>query len=125
MPKKRLPAIGDRAVWEVVTTGRAGIRRDSVVVKVWKDIGGNREYIMSILVEKFGGYKTEEKERMEGMKRLALRSDVQRNTNIWEVKGRDRNENMLARPNGLRDNSEFAISRRQPGTSRKRKGVYQ
>ena len=26
MPKKRLPAIADRAVWEKVTKGRAGIR---------------------------------------------------------------------------------------------------
>ena len=29
MPKKRLPAIADRAVWEKVTKGRAGIRWDS------------------------------------------------------------------------------------------------
>ena len=36
MPKKRLPAIADRAVWEKVTKGRAGIRWDSVVEKVWK-----------------------------------------------------------------------------------------
>ena len=41
MPKKRLPAIADRAVWEKVTKGRAGIRWDSVVEKVWKDIRGN------------------------------------------------------------------------------------
>ena len=40
MPKKRLPAIVDRAVWEKVTKERAGIRWDSVVEKVWKDTGG-------------------------------------------------------------------------------------
>ena len=51
MPKKRLPAIPDRAVWEKVTKGRAGIRWDSVVEKVWKDVGGNQEEILSI--EKF------------------------------------------------------------------------
>ena len=45
MPKKRLSAIGDIAVWEKVTKGRAGIRWDSVVEKVWKDIGGNQEDI--------------------------------------------------------------------------------
>ena len=55
MTKKRLPAIAGRAVWEKVTKGRAGIRWDSVVEKVWKDIGGNEE-ILSI--EKFAGYKT-------------------------------------------------------------------
>ena len=30
-PKKRLPAIVDRAVWEKVTKGRAGTRWDGVV----------------------------------------------------------------------------------------------
>ena len=52
-----MAAIADRAVWEKVITGRAGKRWDSVVEKVWKDIIGNQEEIMSI--EKFGGYKTE------------------------------------------------------------------
>ena len=42
MPKKRLPAIADRAVLEKVTKGRAGIRWDSAVEKVWQDIGGNQ-----------------------------------------------------------------------------------
>ena len=48
MPKKRLSVIADRAVWEKVTKGRAGIRWDSVVEKVWKDMGGNQEEIMPI-----------------------------------------------------------------------------
>ena len=37
MPKKGMPAIADGAVWEKITKGRAGIRWDSVVEKVWKD----------------------------------------------------------------------------------------
>jgi len=37
MPKKRLSTIADRAAWEKVTKGRAGIE------KVWNDIGGNQE----------------------------------------------------------------------------------
>ena len=37
MPEKRLPAIVDRAVWEKTTKGRAGIRWDNVVEKIWKD----------------------------------------------------------------------------------------
>ena len=74
MPKKRLTAIADRTVWEKVRKGRAGIRWDSVVEKVWKDIGGNQEGILSI--EKFGGYKRGAKERKEIRERLALRNKV-------------------------------------------------
>ena len=47
MPKKRLPAIADRAVCEKVTKGRAGIRWDSVVGKIWTDIGENQEEMLS------------------------------------------------------------------------------
>ena len=68
MPKKRLPAIADRAVWEKVTKGRAGMRWDGVVEGVWKDIGGNQEEILS--VEEFAGYKTEVKEKIEIRERL-------------------------------------------------------
>ena len=42
-PEKRLPAIADRAVWEKITKGRAGIRWDNVVEKIWKDLGGNKK----------------------------------------------------------------------------------
>ena len=62
MPQKRLPAIGDRAIWEKVT-GLAGIRWDSAVEKVWKNIGVNQEDILS--AERFGRYnKTEVEERI-------------------------------------------------------------
>ena len=60
MPEKRLPAIDDNAVWEKITKGRAGIRWISVVEKIWKDLGGDQEEVLSL--EKFGGYKTEVKE---------------------------------------------------------------
>ena len=72
MPKKRLPAIVDRAVWEKVTRGRAGIRWDSVVEKVWKDTGGNQEEVMS--AGKFGKYKAEVEAIIERRERLALRN---------------------------------------------------
>ena len=42
MPEKRLPAIVDRAVWEKITKGEAGIRWDVVVEKTWKDLGGDQ-----------------------------------------------------------------------------------
>ena len=57
MPKKRLPAIVDRAVWEKETKRRAGTRWDSVLEKVWKRIVGSQEDIMS--AEKFGRCKAE------------------------------------------------------------------
>ena len=60
--KKRSPAIADRAVWEKVTKGRAGVRWDSVVEKVRKNIGANQEEMLSI--EKFAGCKTEVKENI-------------------------------------------------------------
>ena len=74
MPQKRLPAIVDRAVWEKETKGRAGITWNSVVEKVWKDIGGNQKEVMS--VENFGRYKAEVEENMERRQRLALRNGV-------------------------------------------------
>ena len=43
MPKKKLPAVADGAVWEKVTKWRAGIRWDIIVEKVWKDIGGTKK----------------------------------------------------------------------------------
>ena len=69
-----MAAIADRAVWEKVITGRAGKRWDSVVEKVWKDIGRNQDEKLSI--EKVGGYKTEANERIQRRKRLALRNKV-------------------------------------------------
>ena len=43
MPTKRLPAKVDRAVREKVTNGYAGLRKDSVVEKGWKDTGGTQQ----------------------------------------------------------------------------------
>ena len=89
MPKKRLPAIADRAIWEKVTKGRAGTRWDSVVEKVWKDIGGNQEEILSI--EKFAGCMTEVKEKIEIRERLALRNKVKEEEHL-EIYGGLREE---------------------------------
>ena len=68
MPKMRLPAMVDRTVWEKITKGRAGRRWDNVVEKIWKDLRGDQEEVLSI--EKFGGYKTEVKGIIEERKRL-------------------------------------------------------
>ena len=61
-------------MWEKVTKGRAGIRWNSVVEKVWKGIGGNQAEILSIYM--FAGYKTVVKEKIEIRQRLALRNKV-------------------------------------------------
>ena len=74
MPKKRLPAIVDRAVWEKVTKGRAGRRWDSVVEKAWKGTGGNQEEVTS--AGKFGKHKAGVEERIETRERLARRNKV-------------------------------------------------
>ena len=78
-------AIADRAVWEKVTKRRAGIRWDRVVEKVWKDVGGNQEEILSI--EKFGGYRTDEKERIQIRERLARRNKVKEEEQLEITEG--------------------------------------
>ena len=60
MPEKRLPDTADRAVWEKIAKGRAGIRWDNVVDRVGKDLGGDKEEVLP--TKKFGGLKTEVKE---------------------------------------------------------------
>ena len=64
---------------------RAGIRWESVFEKVWKDLGGNHEEILS--VEKFGGYKTEVKETIEIWEMLALRSKVKEEEHLRDLRG--------------------------------------
>ena len=111
MPQKRLPAIADRAVWEKLTKGRAGIRWDSVVEKAWKDIGGNQEEILQLSIDKFGWYETEAKEKRNKGKASAKKQGERGGTlgDLRGVKRRNRNENVFARPNGLRQNAETAI----------------
>ena len=100
---------------------------DNVVENIWKDIGRNQEEILSI--EKLAGYKTYLKARIEIWERLALGNTAkdEEHLEIYEgVKGgRDRNENVFARPNGLRKNAETAISGRGPRPAREKKEVYQ
>ena len=51
MPEKRLPTIVDRAVWEKITKGRAGIRWDNVAEKPRKDLGGDQEEVLYVYRE--------------------------------------------------------------------------
>ena len=115
-----MPAIADRAVWAKVTKGRAGIRWDSVVDKVWKDIGGNQQEIMSI--EKLRGTRKKLKDRNKG--KASAKKQGERGVTLRDLRGvgrRNKNENVFARPNGLREKNETAISCRGPGLARKKK----
>ena len=89
-------------------------------------MGGNQEEILSI--EKFAGYKIEVKEKIEIRERLALRNKVKEEEQLRDVrtvKRKNRNENVFARPNGLRENAETAISCRGPGPARLKKEICQ
>ena len=119
-----MPAIADMAAWEKVIKGRAGTRWDSVVEKVWKDLGGNQEEILSI--EEFGGFKTKVNERIETQSKASAKKQAEKGgTPTRRVERRCRNENVFARPNGLRENAETVISCREPGPARTKKEVYQ
>ena len=60
-----------------LTKGRAAVRWDSVVEKVWKDLGG----------EQFGGYKAEVKDVTQESERLALRKKVKEEKNYETYRG--------------------------------------
>ena len=105
------PPIVDGAVWEKVTKGRAGRRWDRVVWKVWKDTRGKQEDIKS--AEEFGRYKAELEKIIESRERLGAKKQGEIGETLGDIRGikqRDRNENVFARPNGLREKDENAIS---------------
>ena len=57
---------------------------------------------------KFGNCKGEVEDRIQRRERLALRNKMESGksfTDIRGVEGRNRSENVFARPNGLRDNA--------------------
>ena len=62
------------------------MRWDSVVEKVWTGIGGNQEEIL-LSIEKFAGYKTEVKERIELRERLALRNELKEEEHLRDIRG--------------------------------------
>ena len=55
MPRKRLPATIDRAVWKKVTKGQP-VRWDKELDEVWTGPGGNKDEVLSI--GESAGYKT-------------------------------------------------------------------
>ena len=87
MPDKRLPATVDRAVREKTTERRTGIRWDNAVEKIWKDLRGDQEEVLSI--EKLGGYRGSSKIYqgyiLEERERLALKNKVKARRNTREI----------------------------------------
>ena len=123
MPEKKLPAIADRPVWEKTTKGRAGIRWDNVVEKIWKGLGDHEEVLS---IEKFGGYKTQVNYWMEERERLALRSNMTEEKH-FEMHGRLREDmgmEMYLHGQWTTRKSETAFWCRGPGPARKKK-IYQ
>ena len=105
------------------TTGRDKVRWYRVVERVWKDIEGNQEEILA--TGRFAGYKTKVKEIIEIRERPALRNKVEEE-NTLRYTGRYEkrwDENVISRPNGLRDNAEIAIVCTGPGPPRKKEQV--
>ena len=61
----------------------------------------------TLSIHKFGMYTTDVKERIERRERLELRDRVKDDEHLGDTQGvkrRDKNENVFARPNGLRAN---------------------
>ena len=48
MQRKRLPAVVDRAVWKKLRNVQRGMRWDKEVERVWQEIGGNKNEVLSI-----------------------------------------------------------------------------
>ena len=69
----------------------------------------------------------EVKGRIEIRQRPGLRNKVKEEKHLRDLRGfkrRNRNENVFARPNGLRENAETAISCRGPRPARKKKEAH-
>lgn len=81
-----------------------------------------------LAIEEFGGNNAEVKERVQRRERLALRNTWyggRGGTPIYIPWGSDMNENVFARPNGIRGKTETAISCRGSGPARTKMEMHQ
>ena len=74
MQRRRLPATVDRAVWKKTTRRRAGNRWERDIEKIWKEVGGNQDKILSI--DEAAGYKTKVRDVIEKREKEMLRCKV-------------------------------------------------
>ena len=79
MQSERLPAIVDRAVWKKVTRGQP-VRWDKEVEKVWQEIGGNKDEVLSI--GESAGYMTKVRDMIETREKGALRCNVDKEEHL-------------------------------------------
>lgn len=84
MPKKRLLAILDRAVWKSVTKGQAGGKWGGVAVKVWEGVGGRQEE--TVPIGECGTNKSKVKGKIETREEQELRQkeDEEEHLNIYK-----------------------------------------
>ena len=111
---------------------------------MWKDVGGRRDTVhREICGVQDRSKRTYRNKGKASAKKLGERGGTRRYLNkgkasakkqgerggtlrdLRGAKRRNRNENVFARPNGLRENAETAISFRGPGLARKKKDVCQ
>ena len=69
--------------------------------------------------------RNKRKDRNKG--KASAKKQGEREATLRDLRGakrRNRNENVFARPHGLRENAETPISCREPGPARQQKEVY-
>ena len=83
---------------------------------------GDKEKVL-LSIEEFGGYKTEVKERIEERERLALRNKAkeEKHSEIYGGLRQDIGRKRTYTAQWTTRKAETAISRRGPGSTRKRK----
>ena len=125
LPEKRLPAIVDFAVWEKITKGRAGIRWDKVVEKIPGMEGCRRRPRRGTVYREVWRVqdRSKIKDRRKGKASAKKGERGEPLGDIRGVEGRYWNENVSARPNGLHEKAETAITCRGPGPTRKKKEI--
>ena len=79
-------------------------------------------------IEKFGGVQDRSEGKDRNKEKASAKKQGERGGTLRDSRGvtrRNRNENVFARPNGLRENAETAISCRGRGPARKNKEEHQ
>ena len=122
---KRLPAVAHRAVWKKVTTVQP-VRWDKEVEKVWQEIGGNKDEVLSI--GESAGYKTKVRDMIETREKGALRCKSRQGKTSEDIRGvkrGDRDETIFAWPTGRGEKLETAILGGGPESAGKEKEMYE
>ena len=126
MQSKRLPAIVDRAVCKKVTKGQP-VRWDKEVERVWQEIGGNKDDVLSIGGES-AGYKTKARGTIEIREKGALRYKEDKEKHLMIYGGLKGGMGMKAYLHGPLDaakNLKLRFSGGGPGSAGKEKEIHE